>query len=433
MIDFNAKIKVIGVGGGGSNAVNNMMTSKLQGVDFICANTDAQALMCSSEGVSAIQLGEKLTKGLGAGANPQIGREAATESLTAIKDAIQDAEMIFVTAGMGGGTGTGAAPVVAQAAKELGILTVGVVTRPFSFEGDKRRKSAEQGIAELRQHVDSLIIIPNDRLQTIAPKNTSVMEMFKKADDVLLSAVRGISDLVTKPGYMNLDFADVKTAMGEAGFAMMGEGRASGEGRALEAARMAITSPLLEDISICGAKAAIFNVTAASDFGMDEYSEAMHFLQEASRGEDGDAQTFVGLVVDDSMGDEVRITVIATGIESAANRQAVPPVQGSVKVSSFHNSQARAPQTSQRPQMGAPAAPAAPVSPAAPGTPPVEGRGWLQSSILMPEELRDEPAYKRKIESLRTPAHAPGSNEFIFGADDNEDLDLPTFIRRQAN
>ena len=426
MIDFNAKIKVIGVGGGGGNAVNNMVASQLEGVDFICANTDAQALMKCSEGVNVIQIGEKLTRGLGAGANPQVGREAATESLAAIKDAIQDAEMIFVTAGMGGGTGTGAAPVVAQAAKELGILTVGVVTRPFTFEGDKRSKPAEQGIAELRQHVDSLIIIPNDRLQTMAPKNISVMDMFKKADDVLLSAVRGISDLINKHGYVNLDFADVRTAMGEAGYAMMGEGRASGEGRALEAARMAITSPLLEDISIAGAKATIFNITAASDFGMGEYGEAMHFLKEATRGEDGDAQTFVGMVFDDSMGDEVRITVIATGIENAGGRQALPSMaQEKGKVTPFNNGQStHALSTGQKPQAPRPAISTVTAT---------DKPQWVFSNSLDVEDSRErETAYVRKRGHLQPASltHAPGSTDHIY---EEEDLDYPAFLRRQAN
>lgn len=430
-MDFSARIKVIGVGGGGGNAVNNMISSRLQGVDFICANTDAQALARSSEGITTIQIGEKLTRGLGAGANPQVGREAATESLVAIKEAIQDAEMIFVTAGMGGGTGTGAAPIVAQAAKEVGVLTVGVVTRPFSFEGDKRRRSAEQGIAELRQYVDSLIIIPNDRLQTIAPKNTSVMDMFKKADEVLLTAVRGISDLITISGVMNLDFADVRTAMAEAGFAMMGEGLASGEGRALEAARNAITSPLLEDISISGAKATIFNVTAASDFGMDEYFEAMSFLQDAARGDNGDPQIFAGLVVDDNMGDTVRITVIATGIDNVCSERH-SSAASSVKISSFQDAQARQNQGAQKPQSSAQASASQSENAAPSSGGQQESRSWLHSNSLMADERRDRPAYLRKNDSVRPASHVPGTNEFIFN-DDSDDLDLPTFIRRQAN
>ena len=432
MIDFSAKIKVFGVGGGGSNAVYNMLASSLEGVSFVCANTDAQALARGAEAATSIQLGEKLTKGLGAGADPQVGREAAMESLNAIKETMQDAEMVFVTGGMGGGTGTGAAPVVAQAAKELGILTVGVVTRPFTFEGDKRRKSAEQGIAELRQHVDSLIIIPNDRLLTIAPKNARVMDMFKKADDVLLAAVRGISDLVTKPGYMNLDFADVKTAMSEAGYAMMGEGRATGEGRTLEAARMAITSPLLEDVSIAGAKALLINVTASSDFGMEEYSEAMHYLQEAARGEEGDPRIFMGLVLDENAGDEVRITVIATGIETSMSRQAGQSVsQGNAKVTSFQSGHVAAAPAATQVVPPVQAAAVAPVQAAArQEAPAARRRGY---SVETSEELMHIPAMLRaRAGSERAGAHAPGKSDFIF-TEDSEELELPTFIRRQAN
>ncbi|MDR2726416.1 MAG: cell division protein FtsZ, partial [Deltaproteobacteria bacterium] len=283
-----ARIKVIGVGGGGGNAVRNMLNSDLRGVEFICANTDAQALALATGEIKRVQIGEKLTKGLGAGADPRVGHDAANESIAAIKECIAEAEIIFVTAGMGGGTGTGAAPVVAQAARELGILTVGVVTRPFGHEGPRRQKTAEQGIAELRQHVDSLIIIPNDRLRTIAPKNASVIDMLMRADDVLGAAVRGISDLITTPGYINLDYADVRTAMAESGYAMMGEGRATGEGRAIEAARKAITSPLLEDVSIAGAKAVLVNVTASRDISLDEYTEAMYLIQESAHGASGD-------------------------------------------------------------------------------------------------------------------------------------------------
>ena len=246
-----ANIKVIGVGGGGGNAVQNMIMAGLKGVSFICANTDAQALLRSKAEIK-LQIGEKLTKGLGAGADPNVGRDAAQESIGAIKDAIGDADMVFVTAGMGGGTGTGAAPIVAQAARELGALTVGVVTKPFLFEGTKRARAAEQGIAELRENVDSLITIPNNRLLTIAPKKAKLSDMLKCADDVLHRAVRGISDLITVPGLINVDFADVRTVMSVSGLAMMGAGIAVGEGRAIEAARKAITSPLLEDVSIAG-------------------------------------------------------------------------------------------------------------------------------------------------------------------------------------
>ena len=263
-IENAAKIKVIGVGGGGGNAVQNMIASALKGVTFIAANTDVQALGRSSAEIK-IQLGDKLTKGLGAGANPQIGRDAALESISAIKDCIGEADMVFVTAGMGGGTGTGAAPVIAQAAREAGALTVGVVTKPFFFEGRKRLEAAEQGIQEFRQSVDSLITIPNDRLLSLAPKKATFVEMLKKADEVLFFAVKGISDLIKVPGLINLDFADVKAVMGESGLAMMGAGIARGESRAREAAMKAITSPLLEDVSIDGARGVLMNITCGPD------------------------------------------------------------------------------------------------------------------------------------------------------------------------
>ena len=415
-----ARIKVIGVGGGGNNAVHNMIAAELRGVQFICANTDAQALQGASPEITRVQIGEKLTKGLGAGANPQIGRDAATESIGALKEVISDADMIFVTAGMGGGTGTGAAPVVAQVAKEMGILTVGVVTRPFLFEGDKRRKLAEQGIAELRQHVDSLIIIPNDRLNTIGPKNAKLREMFKRADDVLHSAVRGISDLITNPGYINLDFADVKTAMSESGYAMMGAGIASGEGRALEAARMAITSPLLEDVSIAGAKAVLINVTANNDIGMDEYSEALFYIQEATRGVGGDANIFIGMAFDENAGDDVRITVIATGIEGGATQSLpVQESQQAAKVSSFQHQNRQVPQQ----------------SPVTMVKEEVLAQQRHRPAPAMPatDEYRDIPAFLRHNKSLSSGApavHAPGREEFFF---DEEEIELPTFIRRQAN
>ena len=252
----NAKIKVIGVGGGGGNAVQNMIASGLRGVQFVCANTDVQALNKNGASVK-VQLGEKLTKGLGAGANPSIGREAAVESVGSIREAIGDADMVFVTAGMGGGTGTGAAPVVAQAAKEMGALTVGVVTKPFSFEGAKRKRAAEAGLEEFKQHVDCLITIPNDRLLAFAPKKAPFSEMLQKANDVLYYAVKGISDVIVGEGLINLDFADVRTTMAEAGMALMGTGIASGENRAREAAQRAIMSPLLEDVSLESAKAVL--------------------------------------------------------------------------------------------------------------------------------------------------------------------------------
>ena len=333
----NAKLKVIGVGGGGGNAVQNMITSGLQGVQFICANTDMQALSRNNAPVK-IQLGEKLTKGLGAGANPAVGREAALESVNAIREAIGDADMVFVTAGMGGGTGTGAAPVVAQTAKEMGALTVGVVTKPFSFEGARRRRFAEEGLEEFKQHVDCLITIPNDRLLAFAPKKTPFSAMLQKANDVLFYAVKGISDVILADGMINLDFADVRTTMSESGMALMGTGVAAGENRALEAAQRAINSPLLEDVSLESAKAVLYNITASMDISTDEIAEIGDIIADATP---EDTNIIFGVVYDENIGDELRLTVIATGIDPSAT--VVQPVAEPVKSSSvtkFPGSQA---------------------------------------------------------------------------------------------
>ena len=311
--DITAKIKVVGVGGGGGNAVNNMIMSALQGVTFISANTDMQALT-RSLAEHKIQLGNRLTKGLGAGANPRMGCEAAIESMDQIRSLLADTDMVFVTAGMGGGTGTGAAPIIAQVAKELGALTVGVVTKPFFFEGKRRQESADNGIAEFRQHVDSLIVIPNDRLLQLAPKKAPFNDMLKKADEVLYYAVKGISDLIMVTGLINLDFADVRAVMGESGMAMMGTGIARGESRAREAAMKAITSPLLEGVSIDGARHVLMNVTCGPDLTIDEVSEAASIVQEAAH---DDVNVFFGTVTDETIGDEMRITVIATGIDNS--------------------------------------------------------------------------------------------------------------------
>ena len=310
----NAKLKVIGVGGGGGNAVQNMISSGLQGVQFICANTDMQALSRNNAPVK-IQLGEKLTKGLGAGANPAVGREAALESVNAIREAIGDADMVFVTAGMGGGTGTGAAPVVAQTAKEMGALTVGVVTKPFSFEGARRRRFAEEGLEEFKQHVDCLITIPNDRLLAFAPKKTPFSAMLQKANDVLFYAVKGISDVILADGMINLDFADVRTTMSESGMALMGTGVAAGENRAREAAQRAINSPLLEDVSLESAKAVLYNITASMDISTDEIAEIGDIIADATP---EDTNIIFGVVYDENIGDELRLTVIATGIDPSA-------------------------------------------------------------------------------------------------------------------
>jgi cell division protein FtsZ len=308
--DNGATIKVIGIGGGGGNAINNMINASLMGVDFIAANTDAQALEVS-KAHTKLQLGVNITKGLGAGANPEVGRSAALEDADKIRQALEGTDMVFVTAGLGGGTGTGGAPVVAQIAKEIGALTVAVVTKPFNFEGRQRMKTADQGIKELKETVDTIITIPNNRLLSLAAKKATFLEMLKKADDVLLHAVKGISDLITIPGLINLDFADVKTIMSEMGMALMGTGMSSGEDRAIEAAQKAISSPLLEDVSISGAKGVLMNISSGLDLTIDEVQAASSLIQKEAH---EDANIIWGTVLDQSAGDELRVTVIATGI-----------------------------------------------------------------------------------------------------------------------
>lgn len=325
--DNFAKIMVIGVGGAGGNAINNMIESKLQGVRFIAANTDAQALEVSRASVK-LQIGEALTQGLGAGANPQIGREAALENAESIKNTLDGSHMVFITAGFGGGTGTGAAPVIAELCKEIDVLTVAVVTKPFSFEGRKRAKQAEDGIDILKKVADTVITIPNDRLRGLASKNARMIDMFKKADEVLLHSVKGITDLIMMPGLINLDFADVKTIMSKAGLAIMGIGIASGENRALEAAERAISHPLLEDISISGAKGVLMNITSNTDLTMEEMTEASDRIYNEV-GEDADI--IWGTAVDDSIGNEMRVTVIATGIDSGHETSIKNELRGKVR------------------------------------------------------------------------------------------------------
>ena len=429
----NAKLKVIGVGGGGGNAVQNMITSGLQGVQFICANTDMQALSRNNAPVK-IQLGEKLTKGLGAGANPTVGREAALESVNAIREAIGDADMVFVTAGMGGGTGTGAAPVVAQTAKEMGALTVGVVTKPFSFEGARRRRFAEEGLEEFKQHVYCLITIPNDRLLAFAPKKTPFSAMLQKANDVLFYAVKGISDVILADGMINLDFADVRTTMSESGMALMGTGVAAGENRAREAAQRAINSPLLEDVSLESAKAVLYNITASMDISTDEIAEIGDIIADATP---EDTNIIFGVVYDENIGDELRLTVIATGIDPSAT--VVQPVAEPVKSSSvtkFPGSQAA---QAARP-MEAPQAPAYEQ----PRPRPVRQRGdWIpQNSYPQggygPYSAQDQfekPTYLRTGATLgQQPMprrqHNPGHEDFTYS---EEDFEIPTFIRTQAD
>ena len=314
---YTARIKVVGVGGAGGNAINNMIAAKLRGVEFYSANTDIQSLersTCSHK----IQLGVSVTKGLGAGADPEIGRQSAEENTNEIKEAVKGADMVFITAGMGGGTGTGACPVVAQQCKEDGALTVAVVTKPFKFEGDKRMRRALEGIEKLKKEVDTLIIIPNERLKAVGSKNSTFRELIVRADEVLLNAVKGISDLIISSGFINLDFADVKKVMEQMGTAIMGTGKAKGENRATEAAKQAINSPLLEDISINGAKGLLMNITGPSDMTMEEIDEASNFI----KGEvDSEAEIFWGVVFDENIGDEIMITVIATGIDKEPERK----------------------------------------------------------------------------------------------------------------
>ncbi|OGQ84295.1 MAG: cell division protein FtsZ [Deltaproteobacteria bacterium RIFOXYA12_FULL_58_15] len=313
----SALIKVIGVGGGGGNAINTMISGNINGVEFVAANTDRQALGNNLAPLK-VQIGQSLTKGLGAGANPEIGREAALEDREQIAAALEGADMVFITAGMGGGTGTGAAPVIASIARSLGALTVGVVTKPFFFEGNRRRRHAEQGILALRESVDTLITIPNQRLLSITDESTSMMDAFKKADEVLLNAVQGISDLITFHGIVNVDFADVRTIMTDQGMALMGTGQASGEGRAVAAATQAIASPLLEEISIDGATGVLINVTGGPDITLHEINAASALIHEAA---DEDANIIFGAVVDEAMGDAMKVTVIATGFDRAEGRR----------------------------------------------------------------------------------------------------------------
>ncbi len=386
----SAKIKVIGVGGAGGNAINNMIESQLKGVKFIVANTDAQSLETSKAAVK-IQIGERLTGGLGAGANPQVGRDAALENVEAIQSSLADSHMVFITAGFGGGTGTGAAPVIAEIAKEMGALTVAVVSRPFSFEGKKRARLAEEGINALKDVADTVITIPNDRLRGLASKNAKMVDMFKKADEVLLHSVKGITDLIMMPGLVNLDFADVRTTMSRAGLAIMGIGIASGENRAVEAAERAISHPLLEDISISGAKGVLMNISCTSDLTMEEMTEASdRIYQEVG----DDAEIIWGTVIDDSLGDEMRVTVIATGIGNGPGNLARP-----AKIEKF-----------------------------AP-------RGKIRD--LTPAEMQaathlDEPTFLREQKAVGESSGATyrGYKGIII---DNNDLDVPTFLRRKAD
>ncbi len=392
----SAKIKVIGIGGAGGNAINNMIDSNLQGVNFIVANTDAQALGIS-KAPQKLQIGDKLTEGLGAGANPQIGREAAKESAEGIRNALKDSHMVFITAGFGGGTGTGAAPVIAEISKELGSLTVAVVTKPFSFEGRKRSRQAEEGIEELKEIADTVITIPNDRLRGLASKNATMIDMFRKADEILLHSVKGITDLILMPGLVNLDFADIKTTMLKAGMAIMGIGVAHGENRAVEAAERAISHPLLEDLSIAGATGVLMNITSASDLTMEEMTEASERIYSEVGGE---AEIIWGAVIDDDLGDEMRVTVIATGIGGGPEsvlperRKPVPKFQ-------------RKPREAK---------------------PEPKAEDYDAPTFLRKKKKEKEAPAEEAAEAIDKPYRGPQGMEI-----DNEDLDIPTFLRRKAD
>jgi cell division protein FtsZ len=402
MIEFTdkqdaAKIKVIGVGGGGGNAINTMVAARLEGVEFIAANTDVQALAANKASVK-LQLGKSASRGLGAGANPEVGRAAALEEREAIAAALEGADMVFVTAGMGGGTGTGGAPVVADLAKASGALTVGVVTRPFLFEGNKRRKHAEQGLAELEQAVDTLIVIPNQRLLSVAGESMSLADAFKRADEVLLNAVQGISDIITVHGLVNVDFADVRTIMSEKGMALMGTGRSSGEKRALEAMQAAISSPLLEDVTLDGATGLLVNITGGSNLTLREVDEAVSMAQTAA---DPDANIIFGSVVDESLGDELRITVIATGFQGSVERRP-RPVQVAVPASQTVAVRAAPPPLPPEAKAKEPIRLAQPVAAPAPAAPAV--RPALRRDAFKPAESEDQydiPAFLRRGQPTR--------------------------------
>jgi cell division protein FtsZ len=408
---MGARIKVVGVGGGGGNAINTMIAAGLPGVDFIAANTDAQALRANLAPVK-VQLGEKLTRGLGAGGNPEIGKRAALEDVERMAEYLQGADMIFVTAGMGGGTGTGAAPVVAKVAKEIGCLTVGVVTKPFTFEGKRRGKQAEEGLRELKNSVDTLIAIPNQRLLNVAGRNSSILETFKKADDVLLQAVRGIADLITVHGLINLDFADVRAIMSEMGMAMMGAALASGENRAIEAAQRAISSPLLEDVRIEGARGVLINITGGPDLTLHEVNEAASLIQEEA---DDDANIIFGAVIDESMGDEVRITVIATGFgEPAGAIRPIPASRPRVQVEAASDMRGMS-------------------------TTP-DGRPIVRHGLREPEDELEVPTWQRRQQAAPPPPPPPAIERpasrrpLANGADtDDVDYDVPSFLRRGAD
>ncbi|HXW83072.1 MAG TPA: cell division protein FtsZ [Candidatus Binataceae bacterium] len=424
--DPGARIKVMGTGGCGGNAVNHMIAAGLRNVDFVAVNTDMQALH-NNLAPTRLQIGEGLTRGRGAGGNPEIGRKAALEDEDRLRELIADAEMVFVTAGMGGGTGTGSAPVIARIARELGALTVGVVTKPFQFEARRRMAQAEEGLRELKQAVDALITIPNQRLLSVASRTTSMLEAFQKADDVLLQAVRGISELVTVHGLINLDFADVRSIMAEMGMAMMGAATASGENRAVEAAQRAISSPLLEDVSIKGARGLLINVTGGPDLALYEVNEAASLIQEEAH---EDANIIFGAVIDEKITDEIRVTVIATGfgeLENATPRYTPDGARLTTQISAAATRpvdplEMRPIIPEPRPSSPAPV-PGARVYPA--------GKPVRKMGLIIDESTLDIPAFKRRGEE----GEAGGEEKLEPNAllESDEKLDIPTFLRKHLS
>ncbi len=401
MIEFDenknlaAKVKIIGIGGGGNNALNTMISYQLSGVDFIAANTDAQALAENMAPIK-LQLGENLTKGLGAGANPEVGRKAALEDVEKIREVLKGADMVFITAGLGGGTGTGGGPVIAEVAREMGALTVAIVTKPFYFEGKKRMKQAEEGLANLKMTADALITIPNQRLLSISGKSMTLLEAFKKADEVLYHAAKGISDIIVGHGIINLDFADVRTVMVETGMALMGTGIASGENRSVEAAQRAISSPLLEDITIEGARGLLINITGGENMTLSEINEATTLVQKEAH---EDANVIWGMVVDKAMKEEIRVTVIATGFGKKEEK----------RTSQFKK-----------------------VAPMSFGL-REQNKDISHFSVGNKENNRDIPAFMRRVKSSERFDELKLDPPSDFSIEDEDRFDIPTFLRKQAD
>ncbi len=429
----SAKIKVVGIGGGGTNAVNTMIRSKLDGVEFIAANTDIQALR-SNQAPIKIQIGRDLTKGLGAGANPDVGRSAAMEDQNSIAEVLGGADMVFITAGMGGGTGTGAAPVIAKIGKEMGALTVGVVTKPFAFEGKKRARQAEIGIEALKENVDTLIVIPNEKLLHVAGKDTPMVDTFKMADEILLQAVKGISDLITIPGLINLDFADVKTIMGEMGMALMGTGSGHGENRAIEAAQKAISSPLLENVSINGATGIIINITGPSNMTLFEVNEASKLIQQEAH---EDANIIFGAVIDDKKKEDIRVTVIATGFSKTSKKTIFSPATTLPKYKNISPVYSTTPTPLMTKSESSPsvAAPAAPVNEGQLNAFPQQkrplGASFIahSSSMTPPEPFELHPTHKEdELSDIKKLVEEIGMIEA-----EQDEYDIPTFLRKHAD